>query len=118
MLEIKHLKVEIYILGLIPYGFILSLIAFYFHTGVLLDRLPTPSQPDPKELPFYSVYEPIVNTTGNIWLFSIFAWLIVSAIYIFVCKKRIQWKPIIFSAIGHLVAVILLFSTIVEWFAD
>lgn len=118
MLDIKHLKIEIYVLGLIPYGFILSLIVFYFHTGFFLDRLPTPSQPDPKELPFYAVYEPLVNTTGNIWLFSVFAWLIVSAIYIFACKKRIQWKPIIYSSIGHLAVVILLFSTIVEWFAD
>jgi|SRR5574344_1056857 hypothetical protein len=118
MLEIKHLKVEIYVLGSIPYVYILSFLAFYFHAGVHLDRLPTTNSPDPKELPFYSVYEPIVNTTGHIWLFSLFAWLIFSAIFIFESKKRIQWKPIIFSAIGHLTAVIMLFSTIVEWFAD
>lgn len=108
----------IFVLEILPYGFIVSLLTFYFHAGQILGRLPIASSNDPKNFTIYSSYEPLINVTGNIWLFSFIAWTVVVGLYLFLYRGRISWRPILFSAIGQGLAVILFCSKINEWYVD
>ncbi|RED48189.1 hypothetical protein [Seonamhaeicola aphaedonensis] len=114
----KSWKTYFYVLGIIPIIFSVSLLTFYFHAGLILGRLPRYNQPDPKELEIYFFYEPIINFTGNIWVFSLAFWLLSSVVYIILKRKQIVWKPILISALGQFCAISLFLSGVIEWFAD
>lgn len=114
----KTWKTYFYGLGIIPLIFSISLLAFYFHAGLILGQLPRYNQPDPKELEIYFYYEPIINFTGNIWMFSLIFWLLLTVVYTIFKRKQIIWKPIIISALGHFCTILLFLSGVMEWFAD
>jgi hypothetical protein len=114
----KYWKFIIITLGLIPVGFITSLLAFYFHAGQLLGRLPIANMDDPANFPIYSTYHPLINVTGNLWLFSFIAWTIVVGLYLFLQRSNISWRPVFFSAVGQGLAILLFLSKISEWYAD
>jgi hypothetical protein len=114
----KYLKAMIITLGIIPYGVIISLLTFYFHAGSILGRLPTYSNPDPKELPVYDTYYQVIETTGEVWFYSLFVWLILVPVYLIVSRKNISWKPVLFSIIGQVAGVILFLSEITNWYMD
>jgi len=42
-------KTAFYSLGVLPWGFTVSLLAFYFHARAILGQFPSYNQPDPKE---------------------------------------------------------------------
>lgn|GEM_PF-4039744 len=114
----KGWKTTFIILGLIPYGFIISLLSFYFHAGRVLGRLPCYNQPDPKELSFYSGYHLFIQATGNIWLFTLLIWIPLMVMYLVLNRKSLVWQPVIFSSAGQLIALTLLFSEIANWYFD
>lgn len=114
----KHWKIALYGLGIIPFVFFISLLSFYLHAGWILGYLPKYNLPDPKELALYSVYSPIIDLTGLIWIYSLALWFLLITVYLTVKKEQINWRPIIISTIGNIAAISLFFSKIVEWYAD
>jgi hypothetical protein len=114
----KNWKITFIILGLIPYGFIISLLTFYFHAGIFLGRLPSYNQPDPKELSFYSSYYPFIQTTLEISLLTIFIWTAVSITYLILNRKSVVWRPVIHSSVGQAIAIVLFYSEIMNWYLD
>lgn len=114
----KVWRVFLYLLGLIPWGFTISLLAFYLHAKAILGYFPKYSHPDPKELDIYNCYEPCIAFFGNLWICSILIWLILVICFFILNKKKILWLPIILGLIGQCCAIFLLFSRVMEWFAD
>ena len=106
------------ILGLIPFGFIISLLSFYLHAGQLLGRLPRANSNHPQLFSIYSTYQPLVELTGELWIYSFIAWIFLVAIYLFRYRKDASLGHVIFSAIGQGLAVILFCSEICVWYAD
>ena len=107
-----------YLLGLMPFGFALSLSAFYIHATNILGYFPRYNQPDPKELDIYICYEPVISLAGNLWICSVPIWLFLIAGYLIISRKNINWTPFVFSLIGQCCAILLFLSGIMEWFAD
>jgi hypothetical protein len=114
----KIWKIILYILGLIPWTFIASIMAFYFHAGKILGRPPIYDRPDPKELGIYKDYAPFVDWTCDIWLWSFFVWFLLVIAYLIIKRKEIEWAPVVVSATGQIFAIILLFSGVFEWYID
>ena len=111
-------NIVIVILGLLPYGFLLSLLTFYFHVAAVIGRLPFYDNPDPKKLAIYSSYKSIIDSTGSIWMYSFFAWILVVLPYLIIQKRSVFWKPSRIGTIGYLVGILLFFSGIMKWYAD
>ncbi len=114
----KIWKILLYVLGVIPWAFTISLMAFYFHAGRVLGHSPSYNQPDPKELDIYMDYAPFIDVSVDIWLWSFVAWFMLSIVYLIVKRKDIQWAPIIIPAIGQFIAILLLLSGVFEWYID
>jgi len=114
----KIWKIIFYLLGTIPWFFIVSLITFYFHAEKILGYFPRYYFPDPKELSIYSNYSPFINCSFGIWFYSFFVWLFVTIIYLIINRKKINWHFVIFAFIGNIISLILVFSKIFEWYID
>ena len=116
--DMKYWKPIIISLAVIPFGFIISLLTFYFRAGLLLGHLPISNSDDPQNFPFYTTYRPIISVTGNLWFFAFIAWTFVVTLYFFLNRKDASKRLILYSAIGHMLAIILFLSKISEWYAD
>lgn len=116
--KMKHLKKLLYIVGIPPLGFIVSLLAFFTHARVVLGFFPKYNQPDPKQIDAYDFYEPIISWTGNIWFYSLIIWLLLITLFLIKKPQQSSWKPFIFSTITQLCAIGLFLSEIIEWYAD
>lgn len=114
----KYWWITFSILGLFPYTFIISLLAFYSKAKDVLGYYPRYGHPDPKELAIYDDYNMIVNFSLIAWIYTIVIWLILVVVYVIKNRKKINWTPVIVTYIGQYLAVILLFSTIFEWYID
>ncbi|MBC7494765.1 MAG: hypothetical protein H7221_07135 [Flavobacterium sp.] len=114
----KFFKNLIYFLGILPLSFIVSLLGFYFHAGIVLGHLPISSINDPKNFIFYEYYAyPILfSFTGSV--FSFLAWILVSIFYSKTNKENLDLKPIIITLSLFIFCVILFLSKITEWFGD
>ena len=116
--KIKYWNWIIILFGLIPFGFIISILSFYFHAGHILGRFPSYCQPDPTDLTIYATYSPFIDITGGIWVVSLLAWPIVIIAYLFINRKNISWRLIISSVVGQIIAILLFSSKISEWYFD
>ncbi len=114
----KYWKLAFLVLGILPLTFATSILSFYFHAGQILGRLPSYNTPDPKDLEIYSDYSPIIDLLGQIWAYSFIVWIIVSIVYMIIKRNKINFKPIIISAIGQIIVLIIFFSEIIKWYAD
>ncbi len=114
----KYWKIAFYILGVIPLGFIISLLVFYFRVGLILGRLPFPSYDDPKNFDIYTIYSDFIYLSSSLWIISLFAWFIIVGIYSIIHRKQIKWTPVLISLISQIIAILLAFSRIFEWFLD
>ncbi|MNJ85125.1 hypothetical protein D3C87_25920 [compost metagenome] len=114
----KTWKILLITFGLTPWPFIISLSAFFFHAGNILNYSPSYGNPDPKELAIYSDYSLFINTSALTWIYSFLVWLLLIILYLIMNRKNIRWKTIGFGAIGHFFAICLLFSGVFEWYID
>lgn len=114
----KTWKIFLITSAIIPWPFIISLMTFYFHAGKILGHAPTYDNPDPKELMIYADYEPLINWSATIWLYSFLVWLILIILYLISNRKNIRWKWVLIGGTGHFFAIYLLFSGIFEWYID
>ena len=112
------MKTGFVINGLIPFGFIFFLMTFYFHAAAILGSFPVYNQPDPKKLDIYYDYIGLITISGNIWVYSLLIFLLMIVLVLISKRRKTDWRLIGLSSIGHIIAILLLFSGIVEWFAD
>jgi hypothetical protein len=116
--NIRNWKFVLSVFALAPFLHTLFLFAFYLHSTIELGYFPKYDNPDPKQMQFYDVYEPIIIASGNIWLMSIILWIPLVLIYWIKFKNKTNWKPVIFALFSFLLAIISIFTSITEWFAD
>ena len=111
-------KIVFYSLGIPPLIYNVSLLAFYFHTGLVLGHLPAPSINDPKDLNLYFFYSPVINWAGEycFWLFPF--WLCFSIVYLCIHLKEVFWSPFVITFLLYALCVGLFFSEVLEWFMD
>ena len=113
-MNLKYLKFSLVFFGFVPLAFVLSLLAFYFHAGIVLGHLPQYDFPDPKELSIYSNYALLINFFG-VWSYSFVIWLFVVIIS---ATKKIHGKFIIFGLLAYLSAILITFSEVTNWYMD
>lgn len=115
-------KIAFFLVGLIPWGFIVTLYAFYYRAWDVLGRAPGYNHPDPKELAIYSDYAPYINGFAEIWSWSMLGWIGMIMIYLvmfFVLKwKKFSWGPIAFGMLSHICGFLVLFTGVFEWYMD
>jgi hypothetical protein len=104
--------------GVLPFGFIISLLTFYFHATVILGHFPKYNRPDPKNLDSYEVYSVFISTTGILWMVSFFLTIPLVITYLTIKRKNSNWKLIAFSFISQTIAVLLFLSNVSEWYFD
>jgi hypothetical protein len=106
----RHRKLLILGLGLVPWGFIASLLGFYYRAWQSLGYLPFYDS-DPRENTIALSYQPWITVTAEIWCFSFVIWILV-LIYTLTSRKKASRGLIMAGAIGHIMAAILLLSGI------
>jgi hypothetical protein len=111
-------RIIFYILGLIPWAFIISIMLFYNEAERILGYTPSYGNPDPGDLDIYKAYEPKLNFIIEVWLYSLVLWIILIVVYFMTNKNKIIWTPILLSASGQFIGVLLLFSGVFEWYMD
>lgn len=103
---------------MMPYLWMISLLSFYFHATLLIGDLPKYNQPDPKTISIYTSYSPIIDFLSNVWIISFLLSLALILVYVIKFRKRINWALIIIIISGQVLAIMLFFSGIMEWYAD
>ena len=116
--HIKEIKKVYFILGAVPYGFIIPLLTFFFYATFILGRFPFYSSPDPKEIPSYHIFLPIIDFASSIMVGTFLSWFIFSVIYLITSWKNVLWKSIFLSSLGYIICILLFFSSITDWWAD
>ena len=111
-------KISLIISAILPFGFIISLLTFYFHATSILGYYPKYNRPDPKTLDIYNNYSEFINITVGLWMLSFFISIPLVISYIIIKRKKINWKWIGFTIISQTIPVILFFSDILEWYVD
>lgn len=111
-------KIVFYVMGVLPWGFIVSLLSFYIRAKEILGYAPRYNQPDPGNLDIYSHYAPYIDFTMGIWLYSFIAWILLTIVYLIAQRKQLQLMPVIVSLFGQICAVMLVVSGIFEWYVD
>lgn len=114
----NYWKAAFWVLGIIPLGFILSILSFYFHASWELGHLPHYNYPDPKQLTIYNVHAPFIDPAIELWFVSFLAWILLVPIYLLMRRKNRMWKPIAWSALSQFIAVLILLSEVFAWYVD
>ncbi|PWG04468.1 hypothetical protein [Polaribacter aquimarinus] len=117
-MKVNYWKNGLHVSGLAPFGYIISLIIFYFHTTIILGRFPKYNQPDPKKLDIYNYYSGVIDLLIGIWLLSFLTIIIIILSNLIINRKDVNWKLIGLYFTGHVIAIILFFSKIMEWYID
>ncbi len=112
------LKFWYFLLGVIPFSFVISLIIFYFHSRQILGRFPFYDYPDPKELHIYIFYSPFINFFAICWIYSLLLWLSTLILNKIIDDKNIPSNFIIFGLVSFVISIIIFFSPILEWYMD
>ena len=105
-------------LGILPYGFLLSLVVFYVHAALGLGEFLSYQRAD-TNLPEYAVYSSVISIMALAWLFSFFAWAFVTGLYLYPeGKNPMCWRTIGLSMIGHALALLFFFLEINGLYLD
>jgi hypothetical protein len=118
-LAVKNIHMSlIYFLGAVPWVYNVSLTAFYVQASLILKRFPEIDDPDPKSFDIYYTYSKIIGKSGDYWVLSLLFWLVLCILYCFQSyNNNINRRRVIVSSVGHIYALILLFS-IMRWYVD
>ena len=115
----RYLRAAVIILGLLPVGFIVPLLSFYFHACWELGCRPSYDNPDPKVVSGYTAYSPVVFNAFVIWFYTFLPWLIATATYSTLnWKSQKNWAFVKISVFTQLVCLMMFLTGIVEWFMD
>jgi hypothetical protein len=108
----------LYVTGISSLGYICSILTFYFHARSIVGHFPTYGYPDPKELHIYDAYDKFISPAFGIWVICFLSWILLTICYVVISKKNLTTKHILFSAAGHMVAILITLSQIFEWYVD
>lgn len=110
------LEIATYILGLPPLAFTVSLLSFYLKAANTLGYYPTYNNPDPKLLSFYETYSQFILISGEIAIYSLFAWLFIIVLYSYTFRaKRL---PILTGAALYISSLGIIFTEVMNWYGD
>lgn len=112
------LSIPIYTSGFSSLFYSISILIFYIHASVILGWLPTYANPDPADLTICKYYYGVVSFAFTVWIFFFLGWLVLSLIYILVTRKQIDWRPLFFTVVTHIISIMITLSPIFEWFID
>ena len=114
----KVWKYTYYTLSIIPWPFIIGLLMFYFHAWYILGHAPTYNYFELRKLSMIDgYYVAIIVLSMCAYTASFCFWFLLSIFYILLLKKEIEWKLLVSSAVGQLLALYLLISDIGGWFS-
>lgn len=114
----KNIKNIIIIWGYLPYTFVITLLVFYFHVGLLIGELPQVSVNDPKNFEIYQYYSPIINLSLNLMFYTFALWIFLSIYFDREFNFKINRKHFVLIFSGYIFSIILFFSNIMTWFVD
>lgn len=114
----KAITTFLYLTGASSLGYIISILSFYFHAKNVLGWFPTYDNPDPGKLVAYKKYVSIIDPAFEIWVICLLFWTALVIFYLAINQKHRKWKHLVFSSIGHIVALIITFSSIFAWYVD
>ena len=114
----RILTVLLYITGISPFPFVISILAFYFHAENVLGHFPTYDNPDPKLLREYDTYNRIIEPSFSIWFFGLALWLVIVITYMILFKSKLKPLPLIIGVLAHITAIAVIFSEILNWYMD
>ena len=114
-------------LGLIPMIWSFGLIIYYLIVAIVLGYFPTYGNPDPA-----SIENNLIRNIGGIFvllflisgycLYTFIGIFIIQVVYSFIKRKTIKYKKILFSVVGFLIFIGMLFipglSEIFGWLID
>lgn len=106
-------------MGLLPLLGPMAILFYYVKARLYLGHFPSPSVPDPKDLPFHTTYTVVETILGASFYLEIFIlkWLAILVIRI-TLVSQIENKAFYLLLGGRVLFWFFFFSTIVEWFAD
>jgi len=110
----NYWKISFLIHALLPFGFIFSLVIFYFHATAILGYCPKYNNPDPKNLNFYNAYSFLIDITVGLWMVSFVMTIPLILAYFIIKRKKSNWKLICFSLSSQTIALLLFFSNILQ----
>jgi len=108
----------LYLLGITPLFYIVSILTFYFHARSILGRFPSYDNPDPGKLPIYRTYYWVIDWSFEIWVIGFLAWLVFSVLLLIMKREKASIRAIVLSSIGHIIAIFITLGPIFEWFVD
>jgi hypothetical protein len=103
---------------IIPWGFVISILLFYLHVGLLEGELPTYARPDPRDTSLYIFYLPLIYPLLLLLILTLIPYLITFLILLTNGQVKMFWKPIVLALLGNLAAYLILKSPIFVWFID
>ena len=113
----KLWKVAFYVLAFFPVLFIISLLTFYTHAG-LINGYRNISGINPFEFELYDVYQYSIIYGWIGTVFSFLAWIILAFFYCVKSENGIKWKLILITLSIYLIALKLALSKIMEFAMD
>lgn len=114
----KWLKRIIWLLGIPPLAFAITILTFYFHVAIQDGHLPTYNNPDPKYTGLYVYYATIIETSLTLWFYTFLVWLVIIIVYLFKNKDNYTNKPVVATIIFQVMAILVCMSEVLEWFVD
>ena len=114
----RTLTVLLYLTGISPLPFVISILAFYFHAESVLGHFPTYDNPDPKQLREYDSYNRIIEPSFLIWFFGLALWLAIVITYMILFKSKLKPLPLIVGVLAHVTAIAVIISEILNWYMD
>lgn len=111
-------KIFFYVSSIAPWCLLITIVSFFIHASIILKRLPSYNNPDPKEMAVYNFYDAIVSKLDAPWGFSIAIWLICLLIFLRPHKIKEYRSALLVSTVGHIGMFILIMTPIGEWYLD
>ncbi|WP_284652402.1 hypothetical protein [Flavobacterium terrisoli] len=113
----KFWKLTFYVLVFFPALFIVSLLTFYTHAG-LINGYRNISGINPFEFKFYDVYQYCIIYSWTGTVFSFLAWIIIALTYFIKRENGIEWKSLLITFFIYIIALTLALSKIMEFAMD
>lgn len=117
-LEMKYWKIAFGACIAIPIATMALISIFYFHAWSVLGRVPTYSNPDPKQMDLFTYYGPFADTGLILTVGSFLLWILLAILYPLIKRKQRNWKLVISSGLVQALTFIFVASDIFEWYID
>ncbi len=118
LFNMRYYEKGLYAIGFTSLIFPVLMILYYVYASFQIGWMPTYGNPDPSTLESSGSFGSMIFFFAIIWFFLLFVWILIAAIYYYEAKRKIAWKPIIFSSVVHLICFCVFNSEMVNWLID